>query len=173
MLRTAMHAARFCLCALLFIPLAALAQSGGAEAIEPDSAASAPIEKHVGEKICFTLSARDRNGDAIRTWSTKGVNVTVTLLNATANTDTSERSWSADSSAYSWARLSRNGYYFIHRKPYTWTIPFQYFDTAGCFHVCFSSSKAEDKLRFNVWPDSVRIEGLAAPLRYLPTNFGN
>ena len=77
----------------------------------------------VGEQVCFTVAAVDSSGDTIRNWNTMGTPITLTLMNSTANTDTSWQSWNGDSDGYTYAVISKDGQPLTLLPPNQWTIP--------------------------------------------------
>ncbi len=80
----ALRSITFILCALLaFGILPATAQNAG---VGFSSALS--IDKVVGDEVIFTLYAKDKTGDLIRGWNNTGTDVTLTVTNSGANTDT-------------------------------------------------------------------------------------
>ncbi len=110
------------------------------------------IDKLVGEEVCFTLTAKDQNGNVIRSWNVNGNPTTITLKGSDANTDSSTRSWNADPDGYSWARLTHNGTPLTQVGPNEWSIPNTDFDSLGQARICLTHSKALKGVTLMVTP---------------------
>ncbi|MBN1448646.1 MAG: T9SS type A sorting domain-containing protein [Bacteroidetes bacterium] len=109
------------------------------------------IQRLVGEEVCFTLTAKDDNGNVIRSWDQVGSPVTLTLVNSTANTDTSMQSWNADPEGYTWAILTHNGTELTKISDNEWSIPETFF-VDGMAEVCLTHTKADTGVYIAVTP---------------------
>jgi hypothetical protein len=123
---------------------------GATNAAQP--AAVLDIDKKVGEEVCFTLTAKDKNGNIIRSWKTSGNATTLTLQGSTANTDTSNQSWNDDPQGYSWATITFNGTELTKISANEWSIPASDFDDGGQARVCLIHTKAERGVTISVTP---------------------
>lgn len=110
------------------------------------------IEKMVGDTVCFTLTAKDKNGNVIRSWNTSGNATTLTLQGSTANTDTSTQSWNADPDGYTWAVILFNGMELTKMTANEWSIPASSFDDGGQARICLVHTKAEKGVTIAVTP---------------------
>ncbi|MBL0174200.1 MAG: hypothetical protein IPP94_02860 [Ignavibacteria bacterium] len=115
------------------------------------------IVKVAGDEVCFTLTARDRDGNVIADWNTRSEATTLTLLNSTANTDSSARSWNADRKGYTWAAMSSNGQPLAQAAPHEWLLPAAAFDSLGKARICLTDSKAESGVEILVGPAVVYL----------------
>ncbi|MDT8323438.1 MAG: hypothetical protein RRA94_04940, partial [Bacteroidota bacterium] len=68
--------------------------NGGVQVV--GSSVMGDIQRLVGEEVCFTLTAKDENGNVIRAWDQVGQPTTLTLMNTDANSDSSTQSWNDD-----------------------------------------------------------------------------
>ena len=109
------------------------------------------IQRLVGEEVCFTLTAKDENGNVIRAWDQIGQPTTLTLMNSTANTDTSTQTWNADPDGYSWAILTHNGTELTKISDNEWSIPETYF-VDGMAEVCLTQTKADTGVHVVITP---------------------
>jgi hypothetical protein len=109
------------------------------------------IQRLVGEEVCFTLTAKDENGNVIRAWDQVGQPTTLTIVNTTANTDSSTQSWNADPEGYTWARLTHNGTELTQISDNEWSIPETYF-VDGMAEVCMTVTKADTGVYVSVTP---------------------
>lgn len=105
----------------------------------------------VGDKVCFSLTARDKNGNVIRTWDQTGNFTTLTLKNSTANTDTSKHSWNADPDGYSIAYITQNNTKLIQVNDSEWSLPSTAF-VDGQTDVCLVDTKAEKGVYVDITP---------------------
>ncbi|MFZ1731217.1 MAG: T9SS type A sorting domain-containing protein [Bacteroidota bacterium] len=130
------------------------------------------IQRLVGEEVCFTLTAKDDNGNVIRSWDQIGNPVTLTLNNTDANTDSSAQSWSADPEGYSWARLTFNGVELTKISPNEWTIPnTDFFE--GVAEVCLTCSKADTSVFITVTPTFGTLNQVSQSIDYLADEITN
>jgi len=118
---------------------------------------SLSIDKTVGEEVCFTLTAKDKNGNVIRSWNTTGNATTITLLysgnpGSTANTDTSTQSWNADPMGYSYAQILFNGTELTKISADEWSIPASDFDSLGQARVCLIHTRADTGVYLQITP---------------------
>jgi hypothetical protein len=124
------------------------------------------IEKLVGEEACFTLTAKDKNGNIIRSWNTSGNATTLTLRGSTANTDTSTQSWNADPQGYSWATISFNGVELTKITANEWSIPASDFDDNGQARICLMHTKAEKGVYIEVTPTVASLNQVTDKINY-------
>ncbi len=110
------------------------------------------IDKKSGEEVCFTLTAKDQNGNVIRSWNTSGTPTTITLKGSDANTDSSTRSWNADPDGYSWARLTHEGTPLTQLSPNEWSISNTAFDANGQARICLIHSKTSKGVTLMITP---------------------
>jgi hypothetical protein len=103
------------------------------------------IRKQAGEAVPFTLTAKYPSGVVLRAWGGSGDTAILTLRDCTANSDTCQRAYCSDASAYSWAELriaSAGGILARQTAPHEWRIPASVF-IDGALLVEVASSKAE------------------------------
>jgi hypothetical protein len=110
------------------------------------------IDKKVGEEACFTLTAKDKNGNVIRSWNTSGNATTLTLKNSQANTDSSTQSWNADPEGYTWAKIMFNGVELTTISANEWSIPASMFDDNAQARICLVDTRAETGVYIEVTP---------------------
>ncbi len=115
------------------------------------------IDKVVGEEVCFTLTAKDKNGNVIRDWNRKGQATTLTLKGSTANTDSSTQSWNDDPEGFSFARIMHNGVELVTISANEWSIPASAFDDNGQARICLIHTKAERGVTIGVTPTLVGL----------------
>jgi hypothetical protein len=130
------------------------------------------IQRLVGEEVCFTLTAKDENGNVIRSWDQIGSPVTLTLNNTDANTDTSMQSWNADPEGYSWARLTHNGVELTKISPNEWSIPHTDF-VDGVAEVCLVSTKADNDVHIVVTPTLSFLNQVSQSIDYVADEITN
>ncbi len=109
------------------------------------------IQRLVGEEVCFTLTAKDENGNVIRSWDQIGNPVTLTLSNTDANSDSSTQSWNADPDGYSWAVLKHDGVELAKISATEWSIPNTDF-VDGMAEVCLTCTKADTGVFITITP---------------------
>jgi hypothetical protein len=124
------------------------------------------IEKMVGEEVCFTLTARDKNGNVIRSWKTSGNATTLTLRGSSANTDTSTQSWNDDPLGYSWATITFNGVELTKISANEWSIPASDFDDLGQARICLIHTKAEKGVTIEVTPIFAGLNQVTDPINF-------
>ena len=110
------------------------------------------IDKMAGEEVCFTLTAKDKNGNVIRSWNTSGNQTILKLNNSTANSDTSTRTWNSDPLGYSFATITHNGVPLTQSGPHEWSVPATDFDSVGQCRICLTDTKAERGVQIEVNP---------------------
>ncbi len=138
----------------------AYAQQGGLDFSVSNgsgNSTTSTIEKIAGEEVCFTLTAKDANGNIRRDWNTTGNATTLTLKYSsnpatTANTDTSMQSWSADPLDFSWAQMLHNGLELAKISADEWTIPATAFDSLGQARICLVHTRADTGVYIEVSP---------------------
>jgi hypothetical protein len=136
------------------------------------NAVTGDIQRLVGEEVCFTLTAKDDNGNVIRSWDQIGAPVTLTLNNTDANTDSSTRSWNADPEGYSWARLTFNGVELQKISANEWSIPnTEFFE--GVAEVCLTCSKADTSVFITVTPTVSFLNQVSQSVDYLADEITN
>ncbi len=130
------------------------------------------IERLVGEEVCFTLTAKDDNGNVIRSWDQIGNPVTLELHNTDANTDSSTQSWNADPEGYSWARITFNGVELTKISANEWSIPnTDFFE--GVAEVCLTSSKADTGVFVTVAPNITYLNQVSQSIDYIADEITN
>ena len=140
---------------------------GGVEMTPSTTASVLDIDKNVGEEVCFTLTAKDKNGNVIRSWNTSGNPTTVKLLGSTANTDTSTRSWNAEPMSYTWASITHNGNNLTQVLPNEWSIPATEFDSAGQCRICLTDTKAERGVQIEINPTVAYLNQLTEKINFI------
>ena len=115
------------------------------------------MEKIAGEEVCFTLTAKDKNGNVIRDWNRKNIATTLTLKYSanpatTANTDTSTKSWNADPLGYSFAQIKYNGVELPSPIPDEWTLDADKFDDNGQAIICLVHTRADTGVYIDIAP---------------------
>jgi hypothetical protein len=115
--------------------------SGRMQLAEPWSGPS--LDTTAGVRLLFTLQVKDLQGMDITRWDSTGYPVDITL-GSTANTDTSEQSWSADPDDYTFARMELVGsaLQLSRTGPHAWSIPPAAF-AQGSATVALTCNKAE------------------------------
>lgn len=130
------------------------------------------VQRLVGEEVCFTLTAKDENGNVIRSWDQIGQPTTLTLMNSTANTDTSTQSWNADPEGYSWAKLTHNGTELTKISDNEWSIPETYF-VDGMAEVCLTQSKADTGVHVVITPAVTFLNQVSETVDFLVDEITN
>ena len=130
------------------------------------------IQRLVGEEVCFTLTAKDENGNVIRSWDQIGSPTTLTLHNTDANSDTSMQSWNADPDGYSWARLTHNGVELTVISPTEWSISNTAF-VDGVAEVCLTCTKADTSVYVTVGPPASFLNQVSQSVDFLADEITN
>ncbi len=130
------------------------------------------IQRLVGEEVCFTLTAKDENGNVIRSWDQVGSPVTLTLNNSTANTDTSMQSWNADPDGYTWAILTHNGTELTKISDNEWSIPETDF-VNGVAEVCLIHTKADTGVYVEITPSQTFLNQVSQSIDYMSDEITN
>lgn len=130
------------------------------------------MQRLVGEEVCFTLTAKDENGNVIRSWDQIGSPTTLTLHNSTANTDTSTQSWNADPEGYTWARLTHNGTELTKISDNEWSIPETDF-VDGVAEVCLIHTKADTGVYIEITPARTYLKQESASVDFLVDEITN
>lgn len=130
------------------------------------------IQRLVGEEVCFTLTAKDENGNVIRSWDQIGSPVTLTLNNTDANSDTSMQSWNADPDGYSWARLTHNGVELTRITAHEWSISNTAF-VDGVAEVCLTCTKADTSVYVTVTPSVSFLNQVSQSVDFLADEITN
>jgi hypothetical protein len=130
------------------------------------------IQRLVGEEVCFTLTAKDENGNVIRSWDQIGNPVTLTLNNTDANTDSSTQSWNADPDGYTWARLTHNGVELTVLTPNEWSISNTVF-VDGVAEICMVCTKADSDVHITVTPTVVGLNQVSQSVDFLVDEITN
>jgi hypothetical protein len=125
--------------------------TGGVEIDPSDATASGTIDKVVGEEVCFTLIAKDDNGQIIRDWDIVGQPTTLKIQGSTANTDTSMQTWDANPDGYSYAVIKHNGQILTSSTDNEFSIPPSAF-VNGVAVICIIHTKAESGVWIEVSP---------------------
>lgn len=136
------------------------------------SAVMGDIDRLVGEEVCFTLTARDENGNVIRSWDQIGNPVTLTLVNTDANTDSSTQSWNADPDGYTWATLTHNGVALTVISPNEWTIPHTAF-VDGMAEICLVCTKADKDVHVTVTPSFPNLNQVSQSIDFYADEITN
>jgi hypothetical protein len=140
---------------------------GGGVEIDP-MAGDPDINALVGEELCFTLTARDENGNIIRDWDSPSKNnpaTTLTLKGSTANTDSSTTSWNADPDGYTWALITKDGTALTVIGPDEWSIPASAF-VDGIAVVCLVHTKAEKGVTIEVSPTVANLNQTSVTMNF-------
>lgn len=146
------------LAAYVLTTLVASAQQAGLDfSASNGSSVQSIIEKTAGEEVCFTLTAKDANGNIRRDWNTTGNATTLTLKysgnpSTTANTDTSMNSWSADPLDFTWAKIMHEGVELTKISSDEWSIPASAFDALGQARICLVHTRADTGVYIEVSP---------------------
>ena len=123
----------------------------------------------VGDTICYTLTARDTSGAVITDWDQTGEPATITLVNSTANTDTSDRAWDSFPLGYSWAKMLHNGTELNTITGTEFLLPNDVF-VDGVAEICLVNTKAEGypwaPLYFIIRPEAPFKDQLVDSLAY-------
>ena len=137
---------------------------GGVE-IDPMSA-DPDINEVAGTKVCFTLTARDKNGNIIRDWDIKGQATTLTITGSTANTDSSTQTWNADPNGYSFAVIQDDqGNVLTSISADEFTIPASAF-VNGVARICIIHTKAESGIIIEVTPAVASLNQTSATMNF-------
>ena len=145
--------------------------AGGVE-ISPATRAQ-PIVVVAGTPLKFTLTAKDGNGNIITDWNTTGSPVTVMIVGATANVDTSMQSWNHDPWAYSFALLmNKYGLPFTSISANEYTVPATAFIN-GMLEISFVCTKAESGVSLEVSPRATPLQQTSASMSFLPGALDN
>jgi hypothetical protein len=137
---------------------------GGVE-IDPMSA-DPDINEVAGTKVCFTLTARDKNGNIIRDWDIKGQATTLTIKGSTANTDTSLQTWNADPNGYSFAVIEdETGNALTSISADEFSIPASAF-VDGVARICITHTKAESGVTIEVSPMVAGLNQTSATMNF-------
>lgn len=118
----------------------------------------------VGDDIRFDLKAVDK-GNIIEDWNATGTDVELFVRGATAESDTSMRSWSSDPDAYSWAVLEVNGREILPSDENTYTIPRSEF-LNGIASIAYRTSKFEPNVSFEISPTVEGLNQSSPPLQW-------
>lgn len=140
---------------------------GGGVEISP-MAGDPDINALVGEQVCFTLTARDENGNIIRDWDSPTKNnpaTTLKLNGSTANTDTSQASWNGDPDGYTWALITQDGTVLTAVSADEWSIPASAFKD-GVAIVCLVHTKAEKGVTIEVTPTVANLNQTSATMNF-------
>ncbi|MCB2206405.1 T9SS type A sorting domain-containing protein [bacterium] len=130
------------------------------------------MQRLVGEEVCFTLTAKDENGNVIRSWDQIGQPTTLTLVNTDANSDSSTQSWNADPDGYSWAVIKHNGTELTRIDDSTWSIPETYF-VDGEAEICLTVTKADTGVYIAVTPDLPFLNQVSASVDFMADEVTN
>jgi hypothetical protein len=138
--------------------------------VEIDPIASDPdINALVGEKVCFTLTAKDENGNIIRDWDSPDKNnpaTTIVINNSTANTDTSDQSWNSDPDGYTWTRVElEDGTPLTQISPNEFSVPASAF-VNGVVRICIIHTKAENGVQLEVQPTVANLNQLSSLMNF-------
>ena len=124
------------------------------------------IDTTACNEVCFTLIAKDKLGNVIRSWNTTGSPTTLNLKNSAANTDTSTRTWNADPLGYSFATITHNGVTLRQAGPNEWSIPNTEFDSLGQCRICLTDTKAERGVQIEVNPTVTSLNQLTEKMNF-------
>jgi hypothetical protein len=140
---------------------------GGGVEIDP-MAGDPDINVKVGEEVCFTLTARDENGNIIRDWDSPSKNnpaTTLTLVGSDANTDSSQASWNADPEGYTFALITQDGQAFTQISDNEWSVPASAFKD-GIAIICIVHTKALDGVTLEVSPVVANLNQTSATMNF-------
>ncbi len=140
---------------------------GGGVEIEP-MAGDPDINALVGEVLCFTLTARDENGNIIRDWDSPDKNSPATelvLQNSYANTDTSTVSWNSDPEGFTFALITFNGTELTKINDSTWSIPASAFKD-GIAVICIRHTKNDRGVYIEVKPTVANLNQMSANMNF-------
>lgn len=140
---------------------------GGGVEIDP-VLADPEINALVGEVLCFTLTARDDNGNIIRDWNSPDKNSPATSLilrNSTANTDSSSQSWNGDPEGFSFALITFEGNPLTQIDDSTWSVPASAFRD-GIAVICIKHTKAEKGVYIEVQPTVANLNQESAKMNF-------
>ncbi len=144
----------------------------GTMGVQMSVGTAADITRLVGEQVCFTLTARDDNGNVIRSWDQIGSPTTLTLRNSMANTDSSTRSWNADPEGYTWARLLFNGSELTKITDNEWSIPHTAF-VNGEAVVCLIHTRADTGVFVEVSPPVPFLNQVSQSITFIADEITN
>jgi len=149
-------------------------KNGGVE-IDP-MAADPDINAQVGEKVCFTLTAKDVNGNIIRDWDSPDKNspaTTITIKNSTANTDTSNQSWNGDPEGYTWATVTlEDGTVLTQISANEYSVPATAFKN-GVARICITHTKAENGVTLEVQPTVAGLNQVSSAMNFTADAISN
>jgi type IX secretion system substrate protein len=118
----------------------------------------------VGERIPCSQLVDEIASDEVKAWQKRGQAGTVTLYGSTANTDTSEHSWSVNPDAYSWAGFIYQGDELKKLSASSWEIlPHMQLESLDLVHT-----KADSGVWFEVTSDRGIPVYHSANLRFAP-----
>jgi Secretion system C-terminal sorting domain len=140
-------------CGLMFsIPAYAQGPGGTSQGgVTISTSTLADKEVPVGVETCFGLTARDDNGNVIRSWDNIGSPITITLFNSEANTDTSLQSWSSNPDEYSYATFTHDGTELVQISDNEWSLPPSAF-VMGVTEICLIHTRADTGVYFEITP---------------------
>jgi hypothetical protein len=121
----------------------------------------------VGEEVPITLTARDSLGNVITDYNLTGEPITLTLLNSTANTDTSLQSWNNDSWGYTWAYFQHDSLVLNQISDNEFYIkPSLFID--GVVTVELVHSKADTGVYFYTTPIGGAVDTVSEKMDFVP-----
>jgi hypothetical protein len=120
----------------------------------------------VGEEVCWTLTARDENGNVIRSWDQIGTPITITLHNSEANTDSSRQSWNTDPDGFTWARITHNGQELVKMGDNEWSIDNTLFRD-GQAEICLVHTRADTGVYLEITPTKTYLNQVTNPVDFL------
>lgn len=142
----------FC-CISIALHAQSASTTAGMIVLSPDRA-SPPKDTGAGTQMCFTLTAKDQGGNTILDWNMTGQNVTIKMMNSTANTDSNARSWNVKQNAYSFSTMTIPNTSLpqpVMTNFDVWEINKAAF-MQGQASLCFTDTKAEGSIYFEVSP---------------------
>ncbi|MAT39243.1 MAG: hypothetical protein CL946_06540 [Ectothiorhodospiraceae bacterium] len=138
---------------------------GGVE-IDPSQATNSnPIEKIVGEEVCFTLTAKDDQGQIIRDWDVTGRDTELIIKGSTANTDSSDMSWNADPDGYTFAIIKESGQVLTQLDSVTFVIPPDAF-VEGVATICFVHTAANNGVTIEIGEKFAFLNQVSQPMNF-------
>jgi hypothetical protein len=162
----AMLLARFCMATAQDRAVDISASSNNASGSGIVNTSVADIDNMAGEEVCITLTAKDKNGNVIRSWNTTGNPTILKLNNSTANSDTSTRTWNSDPLGYSFATITHNDVTLTQTGPHEWSVPSTEFDSLGQCRICLTDTKAERGVQIEVNPTVTSLNQLTEKMNF-------
>ncbi|MCZ7555429.1 MAG: T9SS type A sorting domain-containing protein [Bacteroidia bacterium] len=166
-------------CAVFLLVCASLAlypvnavQAQGQRGLELRFASPDTVKVAADSTVSFQLIARMPDGSVDTNWDQSGVYATLRVLNCTAETDTSVRSWNSRLDAYTWLIIDHMGVALPGSPRTEYTVTPLIF-AKGVASFRFRSTKAESGVRLLISPAHDSISALSPPISVLPGALDN